>query len=215
MVTAFLDQSIRQRVLFAFFQRTATDNQGKVPDATESAWNKFYPEVSLKSSHTVEQVTRKGQNFDRLLNIGRITLTMFLTNVPISSPRTQCDSKSTENDIEVLPTFAHFFYLLGLKWNHQYDTLLVSCGTSPNLNKTILQRVAFSIVSSIYDLNGLVALHTVKTCLMLKEVSRLGRQGKDDDLRQAIVTQFLEWRNHFRLLSKIDVPRSCFQKTVE
>ena len=180
-----------------FFQRTATDNQSKVSDATESVCNKFYLDDFLKTSHIVEQVTPKGQDFARLLNIGRSTLTKFVTNVPICSPRIQCDSKSTDNDIEVLSTFANYFYLLGVKWNHQVDTLVVSCKTSPDSNDTIRQRVAFSVVSSIYNLIGLVAPHTVKTCLLLKEILILGRQGKDNDLRQAIVTQFLEWRKDF------------------
>ena len=46
-----------------------------------------------------------------------------------------------------------------LKWNHRLDALVVSRGTSPDLNRPVTQRVVLSLVSAIYDSIGLVLLH--------------------------------------------------------
>ena len=61
----------------------------------------------------------------------------------------------------------------------------------------------------MYDPNGLVAPYTAKARLLIR-IS--GHQG-DDDLPEAIVTQFWESSRKLPLLSETVFPRSYFQET--
>ena len=102
-------------------------------------------------------------------------------------------------------------HVLGLKWNLESDTLVVSRGTSPDVNQAITQRVVLSLVSAVFDPIGLVAPFTVKARLLLKDIWRLSGQQWDDDLPEDIVTKFLEWSRDLPLLNNIVIPRSYFQ----
>ena len=62
---------------------------------------------------------------------------------------------------------------------------------------------------------GLVGSYTVKARLLMKGIWRLIEQKWNNDLLEAIVTQFLEWSKNLPLLTKIEVPRSYFQQAVE
>ena len=52
-------------------------------------------------------------------------------------------------------------HLLGLKWDHTKDTLLLSRGISCDSSKTVTQRLVLSFVAKLYDTIGLVALLTL------------------------------------------------------
>ena len=47
----------------------------------------------------------------------------------------------TKTDEKLLAAEVENSHVLGLKWNHRLDTLVVSRGTSPDLNRTVTQRV--------------------------------------------------------------------------
>ena len=146
----------------------------------------------IESSQIVEQSTRKTQDPVKLRILGGFTLTKFLTNVRGISSQFQHGCKSTGNDIKLLPTVSDSSHVLGLRWSHRVDILVVSRGTSPDLNTAITQPIVHSVVSSVYDPIGFVAPFTVKACLLLKDIWRLSRQQCDDDSTKAVVTQFLE-----------------------
>ena len=164
----------------------------------------------LESSQTVEQATRKAQDLLKLLTLGGLTLRKFVTNEPSVSSQFQYGRKSPENYIKLLVTVADSSHVLGLRWNHRPDTLVVSRGTSPELNTVIAQPVVLSVVPSVYDPSGLVAPYTVKARFLLKHIWRIKGQQCDDDFSDAIVTQFLEWSREPPLLNEIAIPRSCF-----
>ena len=102
-----------------------------------------------------------------------------------------------------------------LKWNHATDTLVVSRRTNPGIKPTVTQRVALSLVSSVYDPIGLVAPYTVKARLLLKDIGRLSEQQWDDDLPPDIVTKFLDWTQELPTLSDIAIARAYFQGTIK
>ena len=62
------------------------------------------------------------------------------------------------------------FHVLGIKWNHNPDTLIVSRGTLLDTNRAVTQRVVLSVVSAVYNPIGLVAPHTVKARLPMKNI---------------------------------------------
>ena len=59
-------------------------------------------------------------------------------------------------------------HVLGLKWDHVKDTLVVSRGVDRPLDKAITQRTFLSFVSSVFDPVGLVAPYTVSARLLNK-----------------------------------------------
>ena len=72
-------------------------------------------------------------------------------------------------------------HVLGLKWDHNNGTLLVSRGTNSTITKSITQRLVLSLVSKVYDPIGLVAPFTVGARLILKDIWRVNEQIWDDE----------------------------------
>ena len=169
----------------------------------------------LESSPTVEEAARKAQDLVKLLTLGGFTLTKFVSNAPSVLTQLEPNRESPEKQLKTLPTSEGSSHVLGLKWNHEFDTLVVSRGTSPDVNQAITQRVVLSLVSAVFDPIGLVAPFTVKARLLLKEIWRLSGQQWDDDLPEEIVTKFVDWSRELPLLNDIVIPRSYFQnKTI-
>ena len=150
-----------------------------------------------------------------MLAKGGFNLTKFVSNIDHLPAELQHSGKPAPADAKVIPKPDESSHVLGLKWNHASDTLIVSRGTSPDANKTITQRVVLSLVSAVYDPIGLVAPYTVQARLSLKDMWRLSGQQRDDDLPDKIVTKFNEWSKELPTLSEIQIPRSYFEGRVE
>ena len=101
-------------------------------------------------------------------------------------------------------------HVLGLKWDHNNDTLVVSRGTNSTITKSLTQRLALSLVSKVYDPIGLVALFTVGARLILKDIWRVNGQSWDDELPKDTVDRFLAWCIELPRLAEITIPRSYF-----
>ena len=97
-------------------------------------------------------------------------------------------------------------HVLGLKWDHNTDTLVVSRGT----NSTITQRLVLSLVSKVYDPIGLVAPFTVGARLILKDIWRVNGKSWDDELPKDTIDKFLAWCVELPRLAEINLPRSYF-----
>ena len=104
-------------------------------------------------------------------------------------------------------------HVLGLKWNYQFDTLVVNRETSLDRNRTPTQRVVLSLV--VYGPIGLVALYTVKTRLLLKDIWRLSGQQSNDNLLDHMAEKFPEWSDELARLSEITIPRSYLDGQLE
>ena len=128
-----------------------------------------------------------------MLTKGGFKLTKYVSNVPslVNSvdPKTQLPTDSTE---KLLATDEETSHVLGSKWNHSRDTLVVSRGTTPDLNRPITQRVVLSLVSAVFDPIGLVAPYTVTACFLLKDIWRLSEQQWDNNLPDDVRKNFLE-----------------------
>ena len=106
-------------------------------------------------------------------------------------------------------------YVLGLKWNHRFDTLVVTLGTNPDLKRPVTQRVVLSLVSAVYDPIGLVAPYTVIARLLLNDIWRLNGQQWDNNLPDDICRKLLDYAYELPTLSKITIPRCYFQGNIE
>ena len=127
----------------------------------------------------------------------------------------ESNSDSQPNDGKPLLTTEESSHVLGLKWNHASDTLVVSRGTTPDTNRTVTQRIVLSLVSAVYDPIGLVAPYTVKARLLLKDIWRLSGQKWDDILPDDIVTKLLDCSSELGTLGELKILRCYFQLKVE
>ena len=197
-------------------QQTARDNRNQFREAANSVENHFYMNDYLESSPTVNEATKKAQDLVEMLAKGGFKLTKFVSNVSSLvnnvDPKSQLPTDSTE---KVLATDEETSHVLGLKWNHSRDTLVVSRGTTPDLNRPITQRIVLSLVSAVYDPIGLVAPYTVTARLLLKDIWRLSGQQWDNNLPDDVSEKFLEWAAELPKLSEITIPRSYFRGTIE
>ena len=101
-------------------------------------------------------------------------------------------------------------HVLGLKWDHNNDTLVVSRGANSTITRNSTQRLVLSLVSKVYDPIGLVASFTVGARLILKNIWRVNGQSWDDELPKDIVDRFLAWCFELPWLAEITIPRSYF-----
>ena len=173
-------------------QQTARDNRIQFREAANCVENHFYKDDYRESSPTVEEATKKGQDLVEMLAKGGVKLTNVVSNVPKLVNSVDPNSQPTESTETVLATDKETSHVLGLKWNHSRDTLVVSRGTTPDLNQPLTQRVVLSLVSAVYDPIGLVASYTVTARLLLKDFWRLSGQQGDNNLPENVCKKFLE-----------------------
>ena len=102
---------------------------------------------------------------------------------------------------EILSSEGQESHVLGLKWDHVLDTLVVGRGVNRELKDTVTQRTVLSFVSSVFDPIGLVAPYTVRARLLLKEIWRISGQQWDNPLPLDLNAKFLEWRSGLTILS--------------
>ena len=100
--------------------------------------------------------------------------------------------------------------MLGLKWDHNNDTLVVNRGTSSTVAKSLTQRSVLSLVSKVFDPIGLVPPFTVGARFLLKDIWRVSGQHWDEELPKDTVVRFLEWIVELHKLAEITIPRSYF-----
>ena len=101
-------------------------------------------------------------------------------------------------------------HVLGLKWDHTNDTLVVSRGTSCSTTKSLTQLLVLSLVSKAYDPIDLVAPFIVGARLLLKDIWCITGQEWDNVLPQDIVQRFLVCSADYLKFENIKIPRSYF-----
>ena len=146
--------------------------------------------------------------------LGGFKLTKFVSNVLSIPNEVEPNSDNRTAEAKEMPTAEKFSHVLGLKWNHSTDTLVVR-ETSPNTDRNVTQRVVLSLVSAVYDPIGLVAPFTITARILLKYIWRLCGQQWDDDVPDEIVMKFLDWSKELSTLNEISIPRNYFCQTVE
>ena len=101
-------------------------------------------------------------------------------------------------------------HVLGLKWDHINDTLVLSRGTNSTITKSLTQRLVLSLVSKFYDPIGLVVPFTFGARLILKDIWRVNGQSWDDELHKDTVDRILTWCIELPRLAEITIPISYF-----
>ena len=117
-------------------RRTATDNASQLPEAAQSVINNFSMDDYLESSPTIEEAARKAKGLVNLLLLGGFKLTKFVSNVRSIPPQVETDF-TTPTETKEIPSTEESSHVLGLKWNHSSDTLVVSRGTNPEVKAKV------------------------------------------------------------------------------
>ena len=139
-------------------QKTASDNQAEYPEAASAVVQNFIMDDYLDSFQNRDDTLKLGRDLISLLKLGGFNLIKFVSNVP--DLRTALDPDNRESNSSVKDICAspdQSSHVLGLKWDHVKDTLVVSRGVGRPLDKAITQRTVLSFVSSVFDAIGLVA----------------------------------------------------------
>ncbi|XP_075258365.1 uncharacterized protein LOC142350403 [Convolutriloba macropyga] len=146
---------------------------------------------------------------------GGFKLTRFISNVP--GLLEELEYKSVEQVPKEIGASREesSSHVLGLKWDHVNDTLVVSRRTICDASTAVTQRLVLSLVSKIFDPIGLVSLFTVKTRLLLKDVWRLHGQRWDDVLPKEMIERFESWSSELPKLGLMKISRSYFPGSFE
>ena len=180
-----------------------------LPEAAKAVLENFYMDDYLDSVESPEKAINRSKELVHLLHLGGFKLTKFVSDVPDLADRINGSPQSTEPKL-IVSCQEDSSHMLGLKWDHTNDTLVVSRGTSCAITKSLTQRLVLSLVSKFFDPIGLVAPFTVGARLLLKDIWRVTGQQWDDELPQDMVQRFLVWSADLPKLEKIKIPRSYF-----
>ena len=168
----------------------------------------------LDSVESPERALNRSKELVHLLHLGGLKLSYFVSNAPNLADRIDGSSQSTEPRV-IASSKEESSHVLGLKWDHNNDTLAVSRGTSSTVTKSLTQRLVLSLMSKVFDPIGLVAPFTVGARLLLKDIWRVSGQHWDEELPKDTVERFLKWNVNLPKLAKITIPRSYFSENFE
>ena len=160
-------------------QRTARDHEKEYPDAAKAVHEKFYMDDYMDSMESPDEALKRSRDLVKLLSKGGFKLTKFISNVP--GLLEDLEDQSVEVVPKVLGASMEesSSHVLGLKWDHAKDTLVVRRGISCDSSKAVTQRLSLSLIAKVFDPIGLVAPFTVTARLLLKDVWRLHDQSWD------------------------------------
>ena len=179
------------------------------PEAAKAVLEKFYIDDFLDTVESPEEVTNRSEELVHVLHLGRFKLTKFVSNVPNMADQIDGSPQSTEPKV-IVSCQEDSSHVLGRKWDHTNNTLVLSKGTSCAITKSLTQRLVLSLVSKVFDPIGPVAPFTVGARLLLKDIWRVTGQQWDDELPQDMVQRFLVWSADLPKLGNIKTPRNYF-----
>ena len=168
------------------------DNQAMFPDAASAVLGKFYMDDYLDSFEDPDVAFKMSHKLITLLALGGYKLTKFISNVTkINKELNPPQSAPQQESKNILTCGDNSSHVLGLKWDHIDENLVVSRGVNRELKNPITQRTVLSFVSSVFNPIGLVAPNTVRARLLLKEIWRIHGHQWDDELPVDIKKNFL------------------------
>ena len=131
-------------------QKTASDNQAEYPEAASAVVQKFYMYDYLDSFQNRDDALKLGRNLVSLLKLGGFHLTKIVNNVSEIITALDPDNRGFNYSVEDICTSPdQSSHVLGLKWDHIKDTLVVRRGVDRPLDKAITQRTVLLPLFSI------------------------------------------------------------------
>lgn len=90
-----------------------------------------------------------------------------------------------------------------MSWNTKSDTLTIYIG---NKNKHLTRRGSLLVISSMYDLLGMVVSSHLNGRLIIQEVSRFSN-GWDEIILEPLQVKWIPWMNSLNELTKVALER--------
>ena len=168
----------------------------------------------LDSVQSPERALIRSKDLVHLLHLGGFKLSKFASNLPNLVHRMDGSSQYTKPKV-IASSKEDSSHVLGLKCDHNNDTLVLSWGTSSTVTKSLTQRMVLSLVSKLLDPMGLVTPFMVGARLLLKDLWRVSGQYWDEELPKDTVERFLEWSAELPKPDTFTVPRSYFSGNFE
>ena len=199
-------------------RRTTVDNQDRYTDAANAVLNSFYMDDYLGSVKNPETALILSRSLVELLKLGGFNLTKLISIVPNLSSKLNSPKTSANNFKEIITAAINpetASHVLGLKWDHVNDTLVVSREVNRELKDSVTQRSVLSFVSSVFDPIGLVAPYTVRARFLLNNIWRLSGQQWDDQLPIELCRRFTEWHSGLPVLEQLKIARCYFDLPVD
>ena len=106
-------------------------------------------------------------------------------------------------------------HVLGLKWDHIDDTLVLSRGVNRIFKRSISTRTVLSFVISVFDPIDLIAPYTVRARLLLVENWRIHFLQWNDELPIAVKAKILAWHSGLPFLGTMSIKHCVFTAPVE
>ena len=139
-------------------QKTASDNQAEYPEAALAVVQKFYMDDYMDSFQNRDDALKLGRDLVSLLKLDGFHLTKFVRNVPDVTTALDPDNHESNSPVkDICASSDKSSHVLGRKWDHVKDTLVVRRGVDRPLDKAITHLTVLSSVSSLFDPIGLVA----------------------------------------------------------
>ena len=190
-------------------QRTASDNAKEHREARKAVLENFYMDDYLDSVESPEKALIRSKEMVHLLHLDGFKLTKFVSNVPNLADRINGSAQFTELMV-IVSSKEESMHVLGLNWDHNNETLVVSRATNSTITKSLTQRLVLSLVSKVHDPIGLVAPCTVGARLILKDIWSVNGQSWDDEISKDTVDRFLARYFELPRLAETTIPRSYF-----
>ena len=127
----------------------------------------------LDSFENRNNIMRVSKDLDlvNLLKFAGFCLTKFVSKFPAIEENLN-PSIDVIAKVKNIASRSHHLnsHILGLKWKHGSDSLVISRGINRELQASVTQRTVLSFNSSTFYSIGLVAPYTVRSCLLLKDI---------------------------------------------
>ncbi|XP_063711138.1 uncharacterized protein LOC134839491 [Symsagittifera roscoffensis] len=158
----------------------------------------------LGSEKNPETALTLSRSLVELLKLCGFKLTTSISNVLNLSLKLNPPKTSPNNSKEIITAAINpetASHVLGLKWDHVTDTLVMSRGVS--------------FVSSVFDTIGLVAPYTVHAQLLLKDIWRLSGQQSNDPVLNELCRRFTEWQSGLPVLGQLKISRCYYDFPID
>ena len=123
----------------------------------------------LDDAESLERALNRSKELVHLLHLGGLRLIKFVSNITNVADQIDGSSQCTEQKVTASSKEESLHHVLGLKWDRNNDTIVVSRGTSSTVTTSLTQRMVLSLVSIFFYSIGLVAPLIVSARMLPKE----------------------------------------------
>ena len=169
----------------------------------------------LDSPETPHETLSRAKNLVELLKLGGFKLTKFISNTPRLLDEIEKNAQLCQTKVILVSDEKASSHVLGLKWDHRKDTLVVNRGMKCDESNKVTQRLVFSLVAKAFDPIGLVAPFTVTARLLLKDIWRLSGQNWDNTPPIEMMNRFNVWSSDLLKLCNLTISRSFFSRAFD